>query len=466
MKTKKVAICGAFVTCMLLSGMTACIAQQQGSAKPEDSKPAPTEIRFKGVTVAPGGYIAGVAIWRQRNATSDTSTNFSAIPLPGTANYYTTEWRESARNSRGTLMIRGKEKNVILSGYLEYDWGAAPSNANESQSNAFSPRLRQGYGEARFDNKWDVLAGQSWSLLISNRQGIDPERLAIPLTIDNQVLPGFTYARQSGFRVTRNWNNKYALALALENPETNASFGANVTALSTVTYNSAGSAFLSNNTNYTTDVAPDIILKAAVDGKYGHFEAKEITRFFRDRITPAGATEKSGSYNDTRTGAAIGAFGLYHLLPNKVDIMAQGVYGNAGRYAGAGSMTDVTFRPNGTMAPLKALQGWGGVEYHYNAKLTFFGYEGGDYLNRVKYRESDGTALGYGNPNSKGTSFDNRLVFATSIGYAYRIFKGSIGSFETDTVYTYIGRSTWQNQSGAPKANDNTAMVRVRYILP
>jgi hypothetical protein len=255
------------------------------------------------------------------------------------------------------------------------------------------------------------------------------------------------------------------LAIALENPETNGSFGANVTALSTVTYNSAGSAFLGNNINYSTDVAPDIIVKASVDGKYGHFEAKEVTRFFRDRITPTGATQ-ANSKNDTRTGAAIGAFGLLHVLPKKVDVMAQGVYGNVGRYAGAGSMVDATFRPDGTFAPLKALQGWGGVEYHHSPKLTFFGYEGGDYLDRVKYREADGTALGYGNPGSKGTSFDNRLVFATSIGYAYNIYRGSIGSFETDTVYTYIGRSTWRNLSGAPKANDNTAMIRVRYLLP
>jgi hypothetical protein len=449
---------------VLLSSLSTSYAQQ--AAETKKINPDLFAIRYKGVEVKPGGYIAGVLIWRQRNATSDTSTNFGTIPLPGTANYYTTEFRDSARNSRGSVMIKGTEGDVSLRGYLEFDWGAAAPNANESQSNSFSPRMRQGYAEARYQDKWYVLAGQAWSLLISNREGIDPEHLAIPLTIDNQVLPGFTYARQTALRVTRKWNPRYAAAFAIENPESNASFGANVTALSTVTYNSAGSAFLGNSVNYSTDVAPDVVLKGSVDGKLGHVEVKEITRFFRDRITPTGATQAKGSYNSTKVGAAFGAFGLLHVLPNKVDVMAQGIYGTVGRYAGAGSMVDVTFRPDGTMAPLKAIQGWGGLEYRYSPKLILFGYEGGDYLDRVTYKEANGTALGYGNPNSTGTSFDNRLVYATSVGYAYTFFYGAIGSFQTDTVYTYIGRSTWRNLSGAPKANDNTAMVRVRYILP
>lgn len=464
---KRYKIISTALTCgLFFAGLTNGFAQEATTKDAQKASQPDFSIRYKGVTIKPGGWVAGVAIWRQRNATSDNSTNFGTIPLPGTANYYMSEWRETARNTRGSVMVTGTQGKLRGSGYMEFDFGAAAPNANESQSNSFSPRLRQGYAELRYDHKWYLLGGQVWSLLTSNRTGIDPEQIKSPLVIDNQIMPGFTYARQSGFRITRNWNDKYALAIALENPETNASFGANVSALSTVNYNSLGSAFLGNNVSYSTDVAPDIIVKASVDGKYGHFEAKEVTRFFRDRITPTGATQKNGSYNDTRTGAAIGAFGLVHVLPKKLDVMAQGMYGNVNRYAGAGSLIDVTFRPNGTMAPLKGVQGWGGVEYRLTPKIDIFAYEGGDYVSRVKYRMADGSAMGYGNPLAKGSSFDNRLVYATSAGYAYHIYKGALGAFETDAVYTYIGRSTWQNQSGSAKANDNTAMIRFRYILP
>ena len=58
-----------------------------------------------------------------------------------------------------------------------------------------------------------------WSLATEDRKGIDNRQEAIPLTIDPQYTVGFTWARQYGFRVVKNFGDKFALAIALEGPQ-------------------------------------------------------------------------------------------------------------------------------------------------------------------------------------------------------------------------------------------------------
>jgi peptidoglycan hydrolase CwlO-like protein len=52
----------------------------------------PTSIRYKGVTITPGGFFAGEAVWRQRALNADIYTNWNGQPYPGSGEAHTSEF--------------------------------------------------------------------------------------------------------------------------------------------------------------------------------------------------------------------------------------------------------------------------------------------------------------------------------------------------------------------------------------
>ena len=46
---------------------------------------SPLALRFKGITLTPGGFLAAETVWRQRGLASDVNTPFNSIPLPGSS---------------------------------------------------------------------------------------------------------------------------------------------------------------------------------------------------------------------------------------------------------------------------------------------------------------------------------------------------------------------------------------------
>ena len=59
-----------------------------------------------------------------------------------------------------------------------------------------------------------------WSLVTETRKGLDNRTEALPMTIDPQYHVGFSWASQYGFRVTKNFGNKFWLGASVENPQT------------------------------------------------------------------------------------------------------------------------------------------------------------------------------------------------------------------------------------------------------
>src|SRR5262249_50399315 len=161
------------------------------------------------------------------------------------------------------------------------------------------------------------------------------------------------WARQYGFRVAKSFGDKLTLAVSIEGPQ--ATIGgrgfSNVTTINngaaaavivpTGSTNSVtGNTFLDaigsggglfnfiDATGYTINKSPDVIIKAALDPGFGHYEVFGIISTFRNRIFPCGvvgtnatdtappATPASitcgssapttvssvGAFNDTRTG--------------------------------------------------------------------------------------------------------------------------------------------------------------------
>src|SRR5713226_222956 len=164
-------------------------------------------------------------------------------------------------------------------------------------------------------------------------------------------------------------------------------------------------------TGYTVNKAPDIIIKAAADPGYGHYELFGIISTFRNRIfrcavvgtnagnTPPpavptvlacpvdGSTAPSalGAFDDTRTGGGLGASLRVPLFNKKLDFGVKGVAGDGiGRY-GSAQLADETFRPDGSAALIRTAHGLGVLEFHPNPKLEVYAYYGSEYAFRAGY---------------------------------------------------------------------------------
>src|SRR5208337_1091816 len=75
------------------------------------------------------------------------------------------------------------------------------------------------YGQAAFENGWIFTGGQQWSLATENKKGIFNRQEDIPLVIDPQYVVGFSWARQYGFRIVKDFGGKFALGLSIEGPQ-------------------------------------------------------------------------------------------------------------------------------------------------------------------------------------------------------------------------------------------------------
>lgn len=438
----------------------------------------PPVIQFKGITITPGGFIELAGIYRTHNENADVTSTFGNVPFSGSANSFLSEFRATARQSRITLLAEGKTNNWKLSGYYEADFlGAAPT-ANEVESNSFNPRQRQLWGQVEFNNGFSFLAGQSWSLLTTDRRGLGALHEMIPLTIDSQYVVGYNWTRQPGVRITKDFNDHVWVAFAAENPET---------ALN-VTNPPPGVLGLNNSTNaqspnsqftlsnvpgangISTDLAPDLIAKVVFEPGWGHYEIKTIGRFFRDR--------SSGTTNITAGGGG----GIAAVLPitKKFDAIFEGLAGTGiGRY-GASVGPDVTLRPNGTIVPIRALQTMAGLEFHPSSTWDLYVYGGDEYYSRTDYVDSSGKGVGYGSPlvDNSGCSVEipsstqlcqaqTRSIWQVQPGFWHRFYKGPGGTAQFGISYSYTYRGTWTGANGLqPKGIENMIMTSFRYYLP
>jgi hypothetical protein len=337
----------------------------------------------------------------------------------------------TARQSRLSLLAEGKIGETKLSGYYEADWLGTGVASNNRQSNSYVLRQRQIWGQAKLDSGWSFTGGQMWTLATEDKKGIDNRQEAIPLTIDPQHSVGFTWARQYGFRVVKDFGGKFALAVAIEDPQATIG-GRGFSTVSTTTVGSAttattGNAFVdapgvggglfnfADTTGYSINKAPDIILKAAADPGVGHFELFGIISTFRNRIFPCGvvgtnATDTAppatpttlacaatspttpssfGASNDTRTGGGIGASARVSAAEKKVDLGIKAVAGDGiGRY-GSAQLADITLRPDGTQALIRTVHGLGVVELHPSSKWDLYAYYGAEYAFRAGYQGYD-----------------------------------------------------------------------------
>jgi len=471
----------------------------------------PDVIHFKGITLSPtGSFVAAETVWRSGATAGGINTQFTGIPLNHSDAGQLSEFYGSGRQSRIALRATGKLDNMTLTGYYEADWLGTGITSNNNQSNSYVLRQRQIWAQAALNSGWKFTGGQMWSLATETTRGLDNGTEILPATIDPQYEAGFVWTRQYAFRVTKNFfNNQIFLGASAEDPETLNPAGSNLPLNEVLgAAGNAGGLYDPNN-NYSFNLAPDIIAKAAFEpnqGKYGHYEVFGIARFFRDRVypnassaPPSGSTSLSGTsagaYNDSTVGGGIGASGRIAILDKRLTIGLKGLYGDGtGRY-GSSTIADITLRPTGQIAPLHNFDALGTLEFNPTKRLMVYTNYGGDYVFRNYFGK-----VGYGSPltnmsgcrveplpggaaNANGGSGfspstpsncgnQNKDIQEFTVGYWYDLYRGEKGRLRQGIQYSYFQRALWSgaggttNPGGGAYGADSMWWTSFRYYLP
>jgi hypothetical protein len=415
-----------------------------GAAQLANSDDGPAAIRYKGITITPGGFFAAETVFRNRATSGDINTPLTSIPYTAADLAHVTENNFTGRQSRVSMLAQGKVGPATLSGYLEADFLGAGTTSNNRQSNSYVFRQRQLFAQAAFENGFIITGGQQWSLATETKKGIFNRQEDLPAVIDPQYNVGFTWARQYGMRFVKNFGDKFALGFSIEGPQatiggrgfstvttinsaaapaTIVTSGATTATTGNFFINAPGAggglynAFDANG--YTVNKAPDLIFKAAADPGWGHYEVFGILSFFRDRIYPCGVVGTTlldtvpgtttltggcpsatptvvsavGAFNDSSIGGGIGVSGLWPILHKKFDVGLKAVGGDGiGRY-GSAQLADATARPDGSLALIRTGHALGRVEWHTTPKLDVYLYYGGEYAWRAGYSGYDSVTI-------------------------------------------------------------------------
>jgi hypothetical protein len=405
------------VTDLKQNASSAALSLQETQKNIMGSLESPLAIHYKGITITPGGFMAAETVWRERALGSDINTPFNSVPFPGATASHLSEFFGSGRQSRISTLAEGKLGRAKLSGYMEGDFLSAGITSNNNQSNSYSFRQRQAWAQAALNSGWSFTGGQMWSLVTETKQGVENRTEALPMTIDAQYNVGFSWARQYGFRLAKNFGNEFSWAVSVENSQ--ATLGGHLAAgQNNFVIGSQGtSGGLYNPTaNYSFNPSPDVVTKFVFQpAGWGHYEAFGLFSEFRDRIYPCGGTisatngvlpppvpcgrgnipNASGAYASSKVGGGVG-FNARGTLAQHLDIGVHLMAGDGiGRYGSAG-LPDVVARPDGVLVPVRNYQGLGTIEYH-SKRLDLYTNVGIEYEARTAYTFG-GKGAGYGSP--------------------------------------------------------------------
>jgi TolA-binding protein len=472
---------------------------------------SPITIRFRGINITPGGYAAAEFVRRSRALGADLPTPFNSLTMPGASQSQLSEFFGSGRQSKSTVFVEGRVGHVDLSSYVSGDFLSAGVTSTSNQTNSYTFRLRQAWAQAKFDNGWSFLGGQTWSLVTEDAKGIAPDddmgktNDVRPKTIDPSYNVGFDFARQFGMRITKKVNDKVAFAVAVENPQATLTTHGNALVNNQVNF-LLGETGASNSYNttatYSFNPSPDIIAKVAFDPGFGHYEVFGLVDRFTDRIFPCvefvagsplctakGATSATGAYNASKEGGGFGASGRW-TFAKRVTFGVKGFGGSGvGRYA-PGGLSDASINPNGTLHLIKNLHGLGTLEWH-GKKLDIYSYGGVEYAGRSwrldETNPSKPVPVGYGAPgfnntgcytevapgsggfspgSLSGCTADTRALMEGTVGFWYRFYSGPRGRFQYGTQYSYVTRNTWSGNGRQPNGIDGMVFSSFRYYLP
>jgi hypothetical protein len=437
-----------------------------GAAHAADADPG---LNAGPVKVTFGGYTELALIYRDRNETADVGSNYNtSIPFPNSNNYHLSEFRESARQSRLSMLAQGpKDGNIEAEGYFEMDFLSAAPTANSNESNSYNLRMRNIYGTyLNKDTGLYILAGQSWSLVTLEKKGMRARSEVTPQVIDAQYVAGFNWTRNPQVRFVKELGTA-SVGLSIESPQALVSNGPNALPTNTVYNNAGGSLFASTN-NYSLDYMPDVVAKVAFDPGYGHYELYGLLRGFRDR---------SNLHSNTTNGGGVGA-GMLLPLSKDVDFQVSALAGDGiGRY-GSTQLPDVTLRPDGSLATIAEVHALTGLVYRAMPTLTLYGYVGMEKASAKTFTAVSGAntlGYGYGSPlynnsscltdggSSSACVANTKEIDQVAAGAWWKYYQGTLGNLQFGVQGSYTKRKAFAGVGGEPSTNLTVGMVSFRY---
>jgi len=438
------------------------------------SESSPLQFHIGSATMMPVGFMDFTGVFRSKTAGGNIGTSFGSIPYAtvtsGTTPYNTnlTELRLSMQNSRIGFRADADVFGAHVIGYMEADFLGTPASTNiavTSNSNLLRSRL---YWVDIRRGTWEILGGQTWSLLTPGRVGISPLPADIFYSqdIDVNYQAGLFWGRIPELRFVYHPSKQVAFAVALDSPDQYAGGssggGSIVLPAALSTYSSELDFGASSGGIATPDVAPDIIAKLAFDpNKHVHFEVGGVERDFK-------------VYNSTTsTSFAIeggGGFVNLHVEPVKgFRLMTNNFWGaGVGRYI-FGQAPDVIVHADGSLSPIHSGSTVTGFEFTQK-KTMLYAYYGGIYIMRNTAIDTGKTvaALGYG--YSGASSGQNRDIQEITFGFNQTIWKDAKwGAINFMGQYSYLLRDPWYVNFATgqpPNANNNMVFFNLRYTLP
>ena len=454
-------------------------------APKEGEEASPLQFHIGTASITPVGFMDFTSVFRNHAAGGSIGTSFGSIPyatntsgiLPYTTNL--SELRLSMQNSRIGFRVDADVKGAHVIGYMEADFlGNNPNNVAVS-SNSNTMRSRLYWVDVR-KGQWEVLGGQTWSLITPGRVGISPipGDIFYSQDIDVNYQAGLFWGRIPELRVVYHPSKKAAFAIALDSPDQYAggSSGGPI-----ITFPSALSTPYSGELDYNNasglnapSIAPDIIAKLAVDpNKRVHFEIGGVERGFRvyypgvaavaaTSTTPAVAAIPANHFS------AVGGGGFlnFHVEPFKgFRLLTNNFWSDGGGRYIFGQAPDLIAHADGSISLIHASSTVTGFEETYK-KTMIYAYYGGIYVGRNVAIDTNGKPVGYGYTGSSASQ--NRTIQEATFGFNQTIWKNAkYGALNFMGQYSYLTRSPWYVASGQPpNANINILFFNLRYTLP
>ncbi len=428
---------------------------------------SPLQFHIGNASITPIGFMDFTTVFRTRTGGSSIGTNFAGTPFSNTVPGQLSEFRFSAQNSRIGLRVDANVHGANVLGYFESDFlGFSPSNAAVS-SNSNSLRMRLYWVDVK-KGKYEILGGQSWSLLTPNRVGLSalPGDLFYSQDIDVNYQLGLTWSRNPGFRFVYHASPRVAMGVAVEAAEqyVGGSAGAGVVTLPSALATPYSSQLDNGaNTFGVPNQRPDVIAKIAFDPqvarRHMHIEAAGVLSGFKlyDPLNQVRYTKQGGG----------GSVNLNLELVKNFRLIANTFYSDGGGRWVFGQGPDLIVRGDGSPSLVHAASTVSGFEYQPGSNFMVYAYYGGAYFGRnTAIDPSTGKPVGYGYAGSPNNQ--NRAIQEATFGFTETFWKDPrYGALQFMTQYSYLTRDPWYVASGQPaKANNNMVFLNLRYTLP
>lgn len=445
---------------------------------------SPLSFKIGDAQFTPGGFMDFTSVFRTTGTGNGIGTTFNGIPFinnsAGIAS--TPETRFSAQNSRISLKVDAPVAGGNITGYVEADFlGAIAQNANVT-SNSDSFRMRLYFGDYR-RGKWEVLAGQDWSMLTPSRKGLGvmPADVFFTQNMDTNYQVGLPWTRQPQFRVMYHPSDEWTMGVSVENPDeflfstSNVGLPAAFTPFEGQLDATSGGTLA---TPPTPNWLPDFIFKVANDHMFGdklfHIEASGLLSEFRI-FTPSSITTTTGITSHATGGG--GSVNMNLELFKNFRLIANSFFSDGGGRYLLGSGPDLVVKQLTTTSPflpslVHAYSGIGGFEYQVTKKTLLDAYYGAAYYGRDVQINPVGGApnLGYGfnGASTAVAGAQNRIIDEYTIGWTQTLWGNpNYGSLKIITQGSYLSRTPWFVPTGQPRdAHLFMVYADLRYTLP